>query len=157
MQCIDHSRECIKHLLQHQRTTLVIFSNSFSLQMSLIQIFIICFLLPIMLMHLKCIEQLVQVWLCSNIWSFSLHNDTVNILSIEENSKMYITQSAQSGHIFQANSCSTFSTKPTRESLLLQRICEEHKQKWLGGRVIIKYMNGKVFSGRKLSTYTILL
>jgi len=49
----------------------------------------------------------------------------VKFMHIEENFKINHIQFVQQGHTFQASSCSTFSTKPIRGSLLLQRICRE--------------------------------
>jgi len=125
MQCIDCRRECIQPLLQHQGTAYTIFQSCFSSQTSGIHVHVACCLSPIMPVQLKCIKQLIQVWLHRNIWSISLHITNVEIMHIEENFKINSTQFVQLGHTFHTSSCSTFSTKPIRGSLSLQRICKE--------------------------------
>jgi hypothetical protein len=47
--------------------------------------------------------------------------------TLKETAKLTSLRCVQSGHTFQASSCSTFSTKPIRGSLLLQRICRKKK------------------------------
>lgn len=91
MQCINCSRERIQPLLQHQGATLVIFQSCFSSQTSRIHVYVVCCSLPIMLVQLKCIEQLIQVWFCRNIWSFSLHITQWKFCRLKKISKINTT------------------------------------------------------------------